>query len=125
MSTPAVVDPAVEKAIRKAGIEKLVAERQEAHFSIKELQARVDKLSSQILGLMLKFDVAKLQVGEFPVAAVTDGTYTKFDYEGFKRYLIEARVSPKLVAKAEAKFRTQEPKKPFIRIGVGAGGSEE
>lgn len=116
-------DPAAIKAIRKAGVEKLVAERQEAHFAKKEMEARIGKLSSQILSLMVKFGVSKLQVGEFPVAAVTDGTYTKFDYDGFKAYLIESRVDPKLIAKAEGKFKTDHQKKPYLTVGHGAGGN--
>lgn len=120
--TEALPDPASVKAIRKAGIEKLVAERQETHFSIKELEAKKGKLSAQIMGLMMKFDIAKLQVGEFPVALVTDGKQTKFDRDGFINYLIESGVDPKLISKAKGKFLTEEPKKPFITI---RGGGDE
>lgn len=113
------------KSLRRSGIDELVAERQLAVAEKKELEAKVAKLSAKIMGLMIKAGVDKVQVGEYPVAVVSDATYSKFDKKGFLHYLVERGVAPKLLTAAEEKFTTVEQKKPHLRVGVAHGGAEE
>lgn len=109
------------KSLRRAGIDELVVERQEAVAAKKELEGTIAKLSAKIMGLMIKAGVDKAQVGIYPVVVVSDATYTKFDKQGFLHYLVEKGVAPKLLQAAEAKYTLTEQKRPHLRVGTAHG----
>jgi hypothetical protein len=113
------VDLVQYQKLRKAGIEDMVQERQELHGKVKEYQGRIQQISAKIMGVMLKLDITKAQVGSYPVAVVTDSTYSKFDREGFMNFLVEKGVDPKLLQRAKDRFTVVETKRPYLRVGGG------
>ena len=116
MSTDEVV---AQRNLRKAGLPKLVAQRQELAAEAKELKARIDKVSAKIMGHMATEDVYSVQAGAFKVAMVIDAKHRTFDQDKFTHYLIEHKVAPKLIKKAEDVATEMKTKKPHLRVSGG------
>lgn len=107
------------KKFAKSGVSKLVKKRQLLVLEVKEKESEIKTLSQKILRLMLEYDIKSANIEGFPVSAIVDATYTSFDRAVFINYLVEHKVSPKLIAKAEKKATETKDKAPHVKIQSG------
>lgn len=103
-------------------MDDLIVSRQEKVAEKKILEAEIAKLSSQIARAMITKDIYEYKVAGYSAALITDATYTKFDMEKMKRYLVEHKVPAKVIANAVKHATETDTKKPHVRI---SGGPEE
>lgn len=92
----------------------LLNEREKLRSTIKDLEEAVRSIDEQLLPHVEKEGDSAI-IGDYRVLVVRQ-KMSKFDFDGYQKYLVEKGVRPTLLSAARKRNTSESDKKPYLKV---------